>query len=89
MELLAFLAGVRRGWVYAPTVPNPVFDTMAASFDRFLKDPEMIAHFEKAIGFKLVSLNAPEAQAIVDQVVKLQKKDPESVEILKELARKQ
>ncbi len=89
MELLAFMAGVRRGWVYAPGVPNQVFDTMAASFDRFLKDPEMIAHFQKAIGFKLVSLNAQGAQAIVDKVVKLQKKDPESLAILEELARKQ
>ena len=89
MELLAFMAGVRRGWVYAPGVSNQVFDTMAASFDRFLKDPEMIAHFQKAIGFKLVSLNAQGAQAIVDKVVKLQKKDPESLAILEELARKQ
>ncbi len=88
METLAFLAGVRRGWVYAPRVSNATFDAMAASFDRFLKDPDMIAHFEKAIGFKLISLNASQAQAIIDRVVEIQKSDPEAIELLKALAQK-
>ncbi len=88
METLAFLAGVRRGWVYAPRVPKATFDTMAASFDRFLKDPEMVAHFEKAIGFKLISLNAPQAQSIIDRVVEIQKSDPEAVALLKAMAQK-
>ncbi len=88
MELLAYLGGVRRGWVYAARVPKDVFNTMAASFDRFLNDKEMIAHFKKAIGFELVSLNAPAAQAIIDKVVEIQKRDPEALEILKAMAQK-
>ncbi len=88
MELLAYLGGVRRGWVYAARVPGDVFDTMAASFDRFLKDKEMIAHFRKAIGFRLVSLNAPQARAIIDKVVEIRKRDPEALEILKAMAQK-
>ncbi|MDE0214690.1 MAG: tripartite tricarboxylate transporter substrate-binding protein [Deltaproteobacteria bacterium] len=88
MELLAYLGGVRRGWVYAARVPKNVFDTMAASFDRFLKDKEMSAHFKKAIGFDLVSLNAPAAQSIIDKVVEIQKRDPEALEILKAMAQK-
>ncbi len=88
METLAFLAGVRRGWVYAPRVPDATFDTMAASFDRFLKDPAMRAHFKKAIGFELISLNAPQAQAIIDRVVEIQKSDPEAVALLKAMAQK-
>ncbi len=88
MELLAYLSGVRRGWVYAARVPKDVFSTMAASFDRFLKDPEMSAHFEKAIGFELVSLDAPQAQAIIDKVVEIRKRDPEAIEILKAMAQK-
>ena len=88
MELLAFLGGVRRGWVYAARVPKETFSTMAASFDRFLKDPAMIAHFKKAIGFELISLNAPQAQAIIDKVVEIQKRDPEAIEILKAMAQR-
>ena len=88
MELLAYLGGVRRGWIYAARVPKEVFTTMAASFDRFLKDPEMVAHFKKAIGFQLVSLNAPAAQAIIDKVVEIQKGDPGAIEILKGMAQK-
>ncbi len=88
MELLAYLGGVRRGWVYAPRVPKKVFNTMAASFDRFLKDPAMIAHFKKAIGFQLVSLNAAAAQGIIDKVVEVQRRDPEAIEILKAMAQK-
>ena len=87
MELLAYLGGVRRGWVYAARVPKRRSSTtMAASFDRFLKDKEMIAHFKKAIGFQLVSLNAPAAQSIIDKVVEIQKRDPEALEILKAMA---
>ena len=88
MELLAYLGGVRRGWVYAARVPKDVFNTTAASFDRFLKDKEMIAHFKKAIGFDLVSLNAAAAQSIIDKVVEIQKRDPEALEILKAMAQK-
>ena len=88
MELLAYLGGVRRGWILAARVPKDVFNTMAASFDRFLKDKEMIAHFKKAIGFQLVSLNAPAAQAIIDKVVDITKRDPEALEILKGMAQK-
>lgn len=88
MELLAYLSGVRRGWVYAARVPKDVFAAMAASFDRFLKDPEMAAHFEKAIGFELVSLNAPQAQAIIDRVVEIRQRDPEAIEVLKAMAQK-
>ena len=61
---------------------------MATSFDRFLKDPAMIAHFKKAIGFDLISLNAPQAQAIIDKVVEIQKRDPEAIEILKAMAQR-
>lgn len=88
MELLAYLAGVRRGWVYAARVPREVFSTMAASFDRFLKDPGMIAHFRKAIGFQLVSLNAPQAQAIIDKVVEVRQSDPQAIEVLKAMAQR-
>ncbi len=88
MELLAYLAGVRRGWVYAPRVPDETFNTMAAAFDRFLKDPDMRAHFKKAIGYEVISLNAPEAQAIIDRVVDIQKSDPEALELMKSLAQK-
>ena len=88
MEALAYLAGVRRGWVYAPRVPKETFDTMAASFDRALKSPEMRAHFKKAIGFELVALNAPQAQAIIDRVVDIQKADPEAIKLLIALAQK-
>ena len=87
MELLTLMAGIRRGWIYAPGVPNDVFDTMAASFDRFLKDPAMVAHFQKAIGFKLVPLNSKQAQKIADNFTTLRKKDPEAVEILKGMAK--
>lgn len=87
MELLTFMSGIRRGWVYAPGVPNDVFDTMAASFDRFLKDPAMAAQFEKAIGFELIPLNAGQAQEIADNFTELRSKDPEAVEILKGLAK--
>jgi len=87
MELLTLMAGIRRGWIYAPGVSNDVFDTMAASFDRFLKDPAMVAHFQKAIGFKLVPLNSKQAQKIADNFTTLRKKDPEAVEILKGMAK--
>lgn len=87
IELLTFMAGIRRGWVYAPGIPNDVFATMAASFERALEDPEMIAQFEKAIGFKLIALNAQQAQKIADNFSELRKKDPEAVEILKGLAK--
>jgi len=86
MELLILMGGIRRGWVYAPGVPRDVFDTMATALDRFLKDPEMLAHFKKAIGFELEALNASQAQAIADSVVEIIKKDPEAVALLKKLA---
>lgn len=88
MDLLTLMGGIRRGWVYAPGVPDAVFDAMAASFNRALEDPEMIAQFEKAIGFKLVALNAQQAQEIADDITKLREKDPEAVEVLKQLAQK-
>jgi hypothetical protein len=48
----------------------------------------MIAHFKKAIGFQLVSLNASQAQTIIDKVVETQKRDPEAIEILKAMAQR-
>jgi len=86
IELLLLMGGIRRGWVYAPGVPKDVFDTMATALDRFLKDPAMLAHFKKAIGFDLEALNASQAQTIADSVVKIMQKDPQAVALLKKLA---
>ena len=73
----------------SPDLVDDIADitTMAGAFDSLITDEEFLQAYEKLLGFKPLFLDRAQAQQLADSVVTLLEKDPEAVEIIKQLGK--
>jgi tripartite-type tricarboxylate transporter receptor subunit TctC len=87
MELVASIRAILQGWVYAPTVPDATYATMAGAFESMLADEEFLQGYEKLVGFKPLFLDSAQTQRLAESVAGLLQREPDAIEILRQLSK--
>jgi tripartite-type tricarboxylate transporter receptor subunit TctC len=86
IELIAYMNGIQRGWVYPPGVPEETVAAVREAIAKAIDDPELREQYQKAVGIDIVSMSGAETQAASDAIVQRFKNSPDVLNRLKELA---